>query len=603
MQYIYKKSLLSRALNIGKIILVCFILTSVISSSLNPLYNFDTFDIFNPDAMMNTNATIHPPMAGAYASGHYRNLFAELGYSNSTIQQKLENVWQQLFYGNDDDQRVYYPAGSDMAYIKDIGNGDVRSEGMSYGLMIAVQLNKQDEFNRLWKWARTYMYHDSGDHKGYFAWQCTTSGSVMDHNAASDGDEWFAMSLFFAAGRWGNGAGIYNYQTEAQGILHNMLHHGTINSVTNMFDATQKQVVFVPYANGATFTDPSYHLPAYYQLWSLWSKEDQQFWADTANTSRAFFKTAANPDTGLMPDYADFTGQPHNDGGHGDLRFDAWRVASNIGVDYSWFAADPWQKEQSDRLQSFFMKEGMKTYANQYSVSGSPLSSDHSTGLVAMNAVASLAATKSQAWKFVDALWHTPVPSGKWRYYDGMLYTLALLEVSGNFRIYAPPGEAQNNPQPIPTTPEATPTATVDKHTPKQTPTPASGSQIAVEAELASNSLSGGARAVACSACSGGQKITGIGKGGTLLFNSFKVDAAGDYTLSINYINADTSPRQISMSLNYGSPVTITFPGKGNANTIGTAQVKVHMQTGYNSIKFYNDSATGPDLDRIAIHP
>jgi oligosaccharide reducing-end xylanase len=27
---------------------------------------------------------------------------------------------------------------------------------------------------------------------------------------------------------------------------------------------------------------------------------------------------------------------------------------------------------------------------------------------------------------------------GRWRYYDGMLYLLALLHASGNFRIYTP---------------------------------------------------------------------------------------------------------------------------------------------------------------------
>jgi len=56
----------------------------------------------------------------------------------------------------------------------------------------------------------------------------------------------------------------------------------------------------------------------------------------------------------------------------------------------------------------------------------------------AMNAVAALAATDPTAGEFVDALWDTQIPSGKWRYYDGMLYTLALLHVSGNFRVYPP---------------------------------------------------------------------------------------------------------------------------------------------------------------------
>ena len=55
-----------------------------------------------------------------------------------------------------------------------------------------------------------------------------------------------------------------------------------------------------------------------------------------------------------------------------------------------------------------------------------------------MNAVATLAANSATTGEFVDALWDTPIPSGKWRYYDGMLYTLALLHLSGNFRIYPP---------------------------------------------------------------------------------------------------------------------------------------------------------------------
>jgi oligosaccharide reducing-end xylanase len=55
-----------------------------------------------------------------------------------------------------------------------------------------------------------------------------------------------------------------------------------------------------------------------------------------------------------------------------------------------------------------------------------------------MNAVVALAATDATAGEFVDALWDTSIPSGQWRYYDGMLYTLALLHVSGNFRVYPP---------------------------------------------------------------------------------------------------------------------------------------------------------------------
>lgn len=381
---------------------------------------------------------VAPTPAGAFATGQYRNLFREmLGKSDAEVQAKLDAAWQQLFYGDDHTQRVYYPVGADMAYVLDTGYNDVRSEGMSYGMMIAVQLDKREEFDRIWKWAKTYMYQQDGPYQGYFAWHCQPSGEPIHRNPASDGEEWFVMALFFAARRWGNGEGIFNYQAEAQAILDTMLHKAEQKSdlATNMFDARTKLVVFVPtVGRDSSFTDPSYHLPAFYELWARWADKDNVFWQQAAQASREFFRKAAHPQTGLMPDYAEFDGTPTG-GEHRDFRFDAFRVASNVAVDYAWFAADPWQVEQSNRLLEFFYSQGIDRYVNQYTLDGKPLSSDRSTGLIAMNAVAALAATTDKAPRFVEALWNARIPSGRWRYYDGLLYMLALLHVSGNFRI------------------------------------------------------------------------------------------------------------------------------------------------------------------------
>ncbi len=363
-----------------------------------------------------------PAPVGAFTSQQYPNLFKELlGKSDADIQAKIDTAWKQLFYGDDTQERVYYPVDPDMAYLMDIGNDDVRSEGMSYGMMIAVQLNKKEEFDRLWKWAKTYMYQPV---TGMFAWHCDKTGKKLDNGAAPDGEEWFTTALFFAAARWGNGEGIYNYEAEAQALLGVMRQY--------MFDKNQKMVLFVP-ASG--YTDPSYHLPAYYEIWARRAKEDGQFWADAAKVSRDFFPKAANPQTGLMPDYANFDGSAYS-GSHGDFRFDAFRVGSNVAVDYAWFAADPREVEQSNRMLEFFYAQGIDTYANQFSLDGKPLSSDHSTGLVAMNAVAALAATTDKRQAFVQELWDASIPSGKWRYYDGLLYLMGLMHVSGNFRIY-----------------------------------------------------------------------------------------------------------------------------------------------------------------------
>jgi oligosaccharide reducing-end xylanase len=376
---------------------------------------------------------------GLRAAPASRNLFGELlGKSESAVGAKLDTAWRQLFHGDNDTERIYYPVGTDQAYMADTGNGDVRSEGMSYGLMIAVQLNHREEFDRLWKWAKTHMYHSSGPHRGYFAWECTFDGRQLSPNSASDGEEWIAMALFFASHRWGNGEGIFNYGAEAQALLREMLHKHE-DKIPPIFNRQHHQVVFVPTPDAAKFTDPSYHLPAFYELWARWAadEQDRAFWKEAAATSRAFFKKVAHPRTGLMPEYANFDGTPRVGGGREDFRFDAWRTPANVGLDHAWFAADPWQIEQSNRVLRFFAAQGPNC-PNQFTLDGRPLATDSSPGLFAMAAVAGLAADPDLARPFVQRLWDTPIPTGKWRYYDGLLYFLGLLEVSGRFQIHAP---------------------------------------------------------------------------------------------------------------------------------------------------------------------
>ena len=376
-----------------------------------------------------------PASVGAVSTGKYRNLFKELGYSDAEIDKKVESAWQKFFYGTDD-ERIYYPVGEDMAYIYTADTDDVRSEGMSYGMMICVQMDKQEEFNRLWKWAKTYMQHTSGEFKGYFAWQMNTNGTKKDNTPAADGEEYFATSLLFASARWGNGEGIYNYNKEAQEILKTMLHQADDGQGVNMFNKEHKMPVFCPIGNAATFSDPSYHLPAFYEVWAREAEQDNDFWSEAAEASRQHFKDATNEKTGLGPDYSEYSGTAKNEGNHGDFRFDAWRIAANIACDYAWWAQDDWATTHANRIQSFFYDQGVDSYGNQWSLDGKNLSPDHSPGLVAMNATASLASSDKKSWSFLEDLWNISPTTGKYRYYDGCLYMMGLLHCSGKFRAY-----------------------------------------------------------------------------------------------------------------------------------------------------------------------
>lgn len=382
-----------------------------------------------------------PPSEGAFFTGEYRNMLAEWGLSEATIQARINTTWNQLFFGDDASERVYYPVGDDMAYVLDTGHNDVRSEGMSYGMMIAVQLDEKEVFDRIWKWAKTYMYNDAGAYEGYFAWHCRPDGTKIDENPASDGEIWFVTALFFAAARWGNGEGIFNYEAQANEILHTMLHQedDPRSGSTNMFNVENKMVVFVPsFGRESQFTNPSYHMPQFYEIWARRAEQDNEFWAEAATVSRDFFRTTAHPETGLMPNYAQFDGGIQYHGNYGEYFFaDAWRVPMNVAVDYAWFAADPWQIEQSNRIQAFFYEQGLYTYSDHWWIDGSEsFSNNHAEGLVATNAVASLAANETIAWEFIEEFWHTELPTGRWRYYSGLLYFMSLLHLSGQFRVY-----------------------------------------------------------------------------------------------------------------------------------------------------------------------
>lgn len=340
------------------------------------------------------------PTQSVWQSSQYRNILKEAGYSQEEIDSKLQAIKKQFFEGDADNGRLYYELGNDEAYILDTGNSDVRTEGLSYGMMICVQLGMQKEFDKLWRFTKNHSMHKSGANKGYLAWQLNTDGSIKDDNAAPDGDEYIATALMFAAGRWGNNSTGIDYWKEANYILDNMLSKGHYinSSYVNMFNKDEKQIVFVPYANSATHTDPSYHMPAFYELWSKWANNNRQFWKECADKSREMYAKFANSTTGLMPDYAEFSGEARS-GEHADFRYDAWRCAMHMATDYMWFKGSETEKQQTKKLLDFFYGKGIKNYKALYKLDGTPIyGGDHSPGLVGCNAVGAMIYEDDKAW-------------------------------------------------------------------------------------------------------------------------------------------------------------------------------------------------------------
>ena len=414
-----------------------------------------------------------PWKKGAFETRKYRNLFVEMGYQQKDVDAKVEEVFNDVFHGTN---KVYFEVGDSMGYISDIKNHDVRTEGMSYGMMIAVQLGEKDIFDRLWRWSRHFMQHQEGPKEGYFAWSCKTDGTHNSEGAASDGELYFITSLIFASNRWGNDTGI-NYKAEAQRILNctmpRQIHSD--NPPQNFGPMGQKRgprqsflihpetklITFTPEGFGQRFTDPSYHIPAFYEVWAKWADDERaDFWNECAIKSREFLHQAIHPQTGLNPDMCNYDGTlmqgfgGRRNGG-ANFRYDSWRVPMNIVLDYEWSCADgDWQRQYGERIQNFFYRQGVSTFVDQYRIDGSLPADDeilqaggfrklrHSIGLVATIASTSMMCSHEKSKEFVDALWnakHEPFEDGYFdAYYDGLLRLFAFLHLSGRYQVIFP---------------------------------------------------------------------------------------------------------------------------------------------------------------------
>lgn len=364
------------------------------------------------------------------------NLFTEIGISPQEINSRIEAAFQTIFF--DPQERFYFESGDDMGYMLDTGNNDARTEGMSYGMMMAVQMNRQDIFDRLWLFSMTYMHQRAGKHTGYFAWSVKPTGEKNFDGPAPDGEEYYAMALFFASARWGDREAPFDYDTQAREILRHCVHQDEIvPDGRAMWDRDNHLIRFIPEVD---FSDPSYHLPHFYALFAERANaEDRTFWKQAAQASREYIIKSCHPVTGMASEYAEYDGTPH-------MMFDkpqqfysdAYRVAMNIGLDAAWFGRHEGLSTAVNRLQAFFSEHTKLGEYDSYLLDGTPIGVEamHPIAIIATNAAGSLAATGAYRLQWVRDFWNTQLREGKRRYYDNCLYFFCLLMLAGRYQIY-----------------------------------------------------------------------------------------------------------------------------------------------------------------------
>lgn len=362
----------------------------------------------------------------------YPNFFARIGVSDQQTAARVQECFDTIFF--DPVEKFYHDVDPDSGCMEDTGNIDARTEGMSYGMMMCVQMDRRDLFDKLWRFSRRYMLLTSGPNEGYFAWSVQLNGIHNAEGPAPDGEEYFAMALFMAAERWH----CETYADEARTILRHCVHqHEMAEGGQPMWNPDNHYIKFVP---NMEISDPSYHLPHFYELFALKADEcDRAFWKEAARASRKYIALSAHPKTGMNPEYAHYDGTPVLMFGKSFAYYsDAYRVAMNIALDCLWFGHNENLSAVVTRLQDFLATQLPEENFKAYHLDGTPFDEPamHPTAITAVCGAASIASDSPTADMWLKRFWNMPMRKGKRRYYDNCLYFFCMLMLAGQYRMY-----------------------------------------------------------------------------------------------------------------------------------------------------------------------
>jgi oligosaccharide reducing-end xylanase len=366
----------------------------------------------------------------------YPNPFKDIGKADDDVANKIAGAFAQLFHGDPASEAIYVPVGTDQAYIQDTLHMDVRTEGIGLAMMIAVELDKRTEFDRLWTYAATVLKQAAGPRRGYFeSWCDTPTGKEKCDDPY--GEAQMVTALIFANDRWESTSGPVDYAAGAVDLLTVMRHKqdengGVVGGITDTFDAASALPIDLPLVGRQGVSRPSIAMPAYYDLWA--EATDDPFWTRAAVAARAYWQRAADPGTGLMPVRATFDGSPYTN--YESFLSESYRTHVNMGLDWAWAkgAKDDWEVAEADRLLAFFSSKGI--YGKSYHLDGTAIDSTPEPALVVVNGVTAMVATRPDHTNYLNAVWDMATPIGPGRYYSGILDLTTLLILSGQYRIW-----------------------------------------------------------------------------------------------------------------------------------------------------------------------
>ena len=234
-----------------------------------------------------------------------------------------------------------------------INGNAVYSEGIGYGMLLAVNNNDRDLFDKLWKF-----YTDHYDKNGLMNWSMEACAPPGDNNAnaATDGDLDAAMALVVADKVWGG------YASKAKELIGKIKQFETDVCPDGMIllrPGDQWGGCSDPGNRGKT--NPSYFSPGYYRVFATVDTANADFWKKLAADSYTLLAQYQKAMNGLVPEWG------YNDGRmEGNYDYNACRTPWRVAIDYMWFCT-PEAKTFLQNVATFIDGKGGVTktgYAN-----------------------------------------------------------------------------------------------------------------------------------------------------------------------------------------------------------------------------------------------
>ncbi len=306
------------------------------------------------------------------------------------------------------------------------------SEGIAYGMSIAVYMDDQATFDQLWKYEQLHLGSN-----GLMEWEIGPNGDTLGSGAASDGDEDMAFALVMADKKWGGQGSLSDsYLNHAKKLIDLIWQHEVDHGRNDVLAPGDR-------FGGGQVINISYFAPAYYRIFGKATGKTAE-WGRTVKASYDVLEATLNAanknlDNGLVPAWSTPAGvpmAPPNSNHPTHHQLDSCRTPFRIAQDYCWFN-EPRALSYLKKINAFYAKLGAANIVDGYQLDGSvfPGASLHLAAFVGGAGVGAMATAehaqlRNEAYTAL-AGWQSLV--GGSLYYNKSWSMLSLLMMTGKF--------------------------------------------------------------------------------------------------------------------------------------------------------------------------